>query len=287
MVIVHHPDQRWWPDIGLRKQDAIDYYEAIAPVLLPHLRNRPLTLKRHYNGPRSPFEWIKDAPPELPDWIPVSPQPAKSRGGELVRYVVVDSVDALLWLVDFGCIDFHVWTSRADRPDRPDHVLFDLDPAGVGFADVVEAALLLRRALEALGLKSVAKTTGGAGLHVHVPTQRRHSHEEAREFAQMVAAALVRSSGGLITGERSPARRHGVFVDTKMNGHGQQVVSAYSLRPAPGAPVATPIRWDEIDERLDPHAFTPDAVLERVGRLGDLFEPALGGRQTLRAVLRG
>jgi bifunctional non-homologous end joining protein LigD len=223
MVTVHHPDQRWWPDVGLRKQDAIDYYEAIAPVLLPHLRNRPLTLKRHYNGPRSPFEWIKDAPPELPDWIPVSPQPAKSRGGELVRYVVVDSVDALLWLVDFGCIDFHVWTS----------------------------------------------------------------HDEAREFAQMDAAALVRSSGGLITAERSPARRHGVFVDTKMNGHGQQVVSAYSLRPAPGAPVATPIRWDEIDERLDPHAFTPDAVLERVGRLGDLFEPALSGRQTLRAVLRG
>ena len=287
MVTVHHPEQRWWPDVGLRKQDAIDYYEAIAPVLLPHLRDRPLTLKRHYNGPRSPFEWIKDAPPELPDWIPVSPQPAKSRGGRLVRYVLVDSVDALLWLVDFGCVDFHVWTSRADRPDRPDYVLFDLDPAGVPFSHVAEAALLLRRALEALGLESVAKTTGGAGLHVHVPIQRRHSHEDSREFARMVAAALVRSSGGLVTGERLPARRHGVFVDTKMNGHGQQVVSAYSLRPAPGAPVATPIRWEEIDGRLDPHAFTPDTALDRAGRLGDLFEPALAGRQTLRAVLRG
>jgi bifunctional non-homologous end joining protein LigD len=96
VVTVHHPDQQWWPDVGLRKQDAIDYYRAIAPVLLPHLRDRPLTLKRHYNGPRSPFEWIKDAPPELPDWIPVSPQPAKSRGGEPVRYVIVDSVEALL-----------------------------------------------------------------------------------------------------------------------------------------------------------------------------------------------
>jgi bifunctional non-homologous end joining protein LigD len=285
MVIVHHPEQRWWPDVGLRKQGAVDYYEAIAPVLLPHLRDRPLTLKRHYNGPRSPFEWIKDSPPELPDWIRVSPQPAKSRGGELVRYVVVDSVEALLWLVDFGCVDFHVWSSRADRPDRPDSVLFDLDPAGVPFVDVAAAALLLREALEALGLQSLVKTTGGAGLHVHVPIARRHTHEQARTFARTVAAALVRTSGGLVTGERSPALRHGVFVDTKMNGHGQQVVSAYSIRPLPGAPVATPLHWDEVDERLDPTAFTPSVVLDRVRELGDLFAPPRA--QRLRAALTG
>ena len=281
MVAVHHPDQRWWPDAGLRKQDAIDYYAAIAPVLLPHLRDRPLTLKRHYNGPRSPFEWIKDAPPELPDWIRVSPQPAKSRGGEPVRYVLVESAEALLWLVDWGCIDFHVWTSRIDRPDRPDHVLFDLDPAGVPFADVVEAALLLHEALRALGFESLVRTTGGEGLHVHVPIERRHTHEDAREFARMVAGALVRSSRGLVTGERSRSRRHGVFVDTKMNGHGQQVVSAYSLRPLPNAPVATPIQWKEVDERLDPASFTPQAVLERVEEIGDLSAAVPFARQRL------
>jgi bifunctional non-homologous end joining protein LigD len=284
VAAVHHPEQLWWPDAKLRKRDAIAYYERIAPVMLPHLRDRPLTLKRHYNGPRSPFEWIKDAPPELPDWIPVSPQPAKSRGGELVRYVVVDSVEALLWLVDFGCVDFHVWTARADRPDRPDYVLFDLDPAGVPFADVVAGAGLLRDALEALGLESVPMTTGGEGLHVRVPIARRHTHEEAREFAQMVTGALVRASRGLVTGERSPSRRRGVFVDTKMNGHGQQVVSVYSLRPLPGAPVATPLRWDEVNERLDPTRLTPSAVLERVERDGDLLAPALRGRRSLRTV---
>jgi bifunctional non-homologous end joining protein LigD len=286
VAVVHHPEQLWWPDAKLRKRDAIGYYERIAPVMLPHLRDRPLTLKRHYNGPRSPFEWIKDAPPELPDWIPVSPQPAKSRGGELVRYVVVDSLEALLWLVDFGCVDFHVWTARADRPDAPDYVLFDLDPAGVPFSDVVATALLLREAVDAFGLDSVVKTTGGEGLHVHVPIARRHTHEEAREFAQTVAAALVRASGGLVTGERSPSRRHGVFVDTKMNGHGQQVVCAYSLRPVEGAPVATPLRWDEVDERLDPTRLTPRAVIERVARDGDLFAPALRGRRSLRTVMR-
>jgi bifunctional non-homologous end joining protein LigD len=286
VAVVHHPEQLWWPDAKLRKRDAIGYYERIAPVMLPHLRDRPLTLKRHYNGPRSPFEWIKDAPPELPDWIPVSPQPAKSRGGELVRYVVVDSLEALLWLVDFGCVDFHVWTARADRPDAPDYVLFDLDPAGVPFSDVVATALLLREAVDAFGLDSVVKTTGGEGLHVHVPIARRHRHEETREFAQTVAAALVRASGGLVTGERSPSRRHGVFVDTKMNGHGQQVVCAYSLRPVEGAPVATPLRWDEVDERLDPTRLTPRAVIERVARDGDLFAPALLGRRSLRTVMR-
>jgi bifunctional non-homologous end joining protein LigD len=278
MVTVHHPDQRWWPDVGLRKQDAIDYYTAIAPVLLPHLRDRPLTLKRHYNGPRSPFEWIKDAPPELPGWIRVSPQPAKSRGGEPVRYVVADSVDALLWLVDFGCIDFHVWTSRIDRPDRPDYVLFDLDPAGVPFSGVVEAALLLRQALELSELDSYVKTTGGDGLHVHVPIARRSTHEEARTFARRIAGALVRASGGVVTGERAPSRRHGVFVDTKMNGHGQQVVAPYSVRPLPGAPVAAPIRWDELAS-IDHRTLTPDVVLERVARDGDLFAPVLRGSQ--------
>jgi bifunctional non-homologous end joining protein LigD len=277
---VHHPNQLWWPDVGLRKRDAIEYYAAIAHVVLPHLRDRPLTLKRHYNGPRSPFEWIKDAPPELPDWIPVSPQPAKSRGGELVRYAVADSAEALLWLVDYGCIDFHVWTSRIDRPDRPDYVVFDLDPAGVSFRDVVEAATLLRQALDALGLEAGVKTTGGDGLHVHVPIARRYTHDDAREFARVVAGALVRASGGLVTGERSPARRHGVFIDTKMNGHGQQLVCVYSLRPLPGAPVAAPVSWDELSA-VEPRQLTPKAVLERVDCDGDLFAHVLRGSQRL------
>ncbi|HEV3407185.1 MAG TPA: hypothetical protein VG079_00730 [Gaiellaceae bacterium] len=279
-------DMLFWPEEGIRKGDLLDYYARIAPVLLPHLRERPFTLKRHYNGPRSPFEWIKDAPAEMPDWIPVAPLPAKSRGGELVHYPLVNDDLALLWMIDFGCVDLHVWTSRADRPERPDYVLFDLDPAGVRFADVVRAARVLHEALEALGLAAVVRTTGGAGLHVQVPIARgAHTHAEARRFAEIVAGALVRSARGLVTTERSLARRRGVFVDTKMNGHGQQIVCAYSVRPEPGAPVAAPLRWDELDETLDPRAFTMDAVLERVGRDGDLHEPLLSARQRLDTAL--
>ena len=283
--MVTHPDQLWFPEVGLRKRDVVDYYRAVSPVLLPHVRGRPFTIKRHYNGPRSPFAWIKDAPPELPAWIPTSSQPAKSRGGEPVRYPLVEDERALVWMVDFGCVDLHVWPSRADRPGRPDFVLFDLDPAGVGFREVAAAALLLREALLALGLEAWPMTSGGDGMHVRVPIARRHDHAEARRFVEVVARALARTSGGLVTLERAAGRRVGVFVDAKMNGHGQQLVAPYSVRPRPGAPVATPLRWEEVGDELDPASFTPPAVLERVAREGDPGAPLLRGRQRLGAAL--
>jgi bifunctional non-homologous end joining protein LigD len=277
--------QVWWPERGITKADVVEYYGRIAPFVVPHLRDRPFTMKRHYNGPRSPFEWVKDAPPELPPWIPVSPQPARSRGGELVRYPLLNDDLALLWMVDFGCVDLHVWTSRRDRPDRPDVVLFDLDPAGVPFGEVARAALLLREALALFGLESWPMTTGGDGMHVRVPIARRHGYDEVRLFADVVSRALVRSSGGLVTVERSRARRRGVFVDTKMNGHGQQIVAPYSLRPVPSAAVAAPLRWDEVDETLDPGAFGIEEVVARTARGGDLGAPLLRGRQLLSRAL--
>ena len=286
VVRLSHVDRVWWPDEGLRKRDVVEYYRAVAPVLLPHLANRPFTIKRHFTVPRGPFEWLKDAPAAMPDWIPVAPLPAKSRGGALVRYPLVNDELALLWMVEFGCVDLHVWTSRADRPDRPDWVLFDLDPAGVGFAEVVRTARLLREALAALGLEALVKTTGGEGLHVHVPLARSHTHADAREFAGVVARALARAAGDLVLLARHAEERRGVSIDTKMNGHGQQIVSVYSVRPRPGAPVATPVRWEELDDDLDPRAFTMDAVLARVKREGDLFAPLLAGRQRLEAALR-
>ena len=281
-VELTHLDRVFWPESGLRKRDLVEYYRAVAPVLVPHLRARPFTIKRHYTVPRGPFEWVKDAPPELPSWIPTCPQPAKSRGGEHVRYPLVNSQSALLWMVDFGAIDLHVWPSRCDRPDRPDYVLFDLDPAGgAGFADVVRAALLVREALAALELETVVRTTGGDGLHVLVPIARRHTHEEARRFAGAVAIAMVRAEPGLVTTEARPERREGVYVDVKMNGHGQQIVSGYSVRPLPGAPVATPLTWDEVAPDLDPLRFSLGAVPARVSELGDLQAPLLHGRQRL------
>ena len=279
-------DWPMWRDEGITKRDLVDYYSAVSPALLPHLRDRPFTMKRHWQGPRSPFEWVKDAPPELPEWVPVSPQPAKSRGGAFVRYPLVNDELALLWMIEYGCIDLHVWPSRADRPDRPDYVLFDLDPAaGASFADVARAALLVRDALEALGLDSYARTTGGDGMHVQVPIARRHTHEQAREFADVVAGAVERAARGLVTTERRVERRRGVYVDTKMNGHGQQIVAVYSVRPRPGAPVSTPLHWEEVGPKLRPARFGMREVLRRVERWGDLHEPVLHGRQRLDRAL--
>jgi bifunctional non-homologous end joining protein LigD len=259
-----HLDRIYWPEEGYRKRDLVDYYRAVAPVLIPHVENRPFTLKRHYTVPRGPFEWVKDAPRELPPGFRRCPQPAKSRKGGLVDYAVVNDLPSLLWMVELGAVDLHVWPSRCDRPDRPDYVLFDID----GPTDAaVDAALQLRAALETLGLESYPRTTGGAGLHVVLPIARRYTHEEARRFARIVAAAL----------DLEPTAK----IDTKMIGHGQQVVSAYSVRPLPHAPVATPLRWREVTSSLDPASHTLATVPKRVARLGDLHVRALHGRQRL------
>ncbi len=284
VVRFSHLDRVWWPEEGLRKRDVVEYYRAIAPVLLPHVADRPFTIKRHFTVPRGPFEWLKDAPAAMPDWIPVVPLPAKSRRGRPVRYPLVNDELALLWMVEFGCVDLHAWTSRADRPDRPDWVLFDLDPAGVGFMEVVRTARLLHEVLDALGLEALVKTTGGEGLHVHVPLARTHTYVAVREFADVIARALAQATEDLVLFGRRTEGRRGVSIDTKMNGHGQQIVSVYSVRPRPGAPVATPVRWQELEDGLDPRKFTMSTVLARVERDGDLFAPLLAGGQRLADV---
>jgi bifunctional non-homologous end joining protein LigD len=206
----------------------------------------------------------------LPDWVKTCPLPAKSRGGAIVNYVLVDDLPTLLWMVELGAVDLHVWPSRCDRPDRPDYVLFDIDPTDGSFPDVVEAAHRVREALEAMQLESLVRTSGADGVHVLVPIARRHTHEEARRFVRIVAGAL---------------RLEGAKIDTKMMGHGQQVVAGYSVRPLPGAPVATPLRWDELDHRLDPRDHNLLTVPRRVAELGDLHAPLLHGRQRLDRAL--
>src|SRR3954453_5944849 len=170
-----HLERIYWPELGATKGDLVEYYRQLAPTLLPHLRNRPFTLKQHYTVPRGPFRYVKDAPPELPSVVKRCPQPAKSRSGAIVQYAMVNNLTSLLWMVELGAVDLHVWPSRCDRPDRPDYGLFDLDPTTGTFADVVDAALRVREALETMRLESLVRTSGGDGLHVLVPIARRHT----------------------------------------------------------------------------------------------------------------
>ncbi len=213
--------------------------------------------------------------------MPRCPLPAKSRGGEIVEYPVVNDELALAWMVEYGCIDLHLWYSRCATASRPDYVLFDLDPARVPFAAAVEAALLLRAALEAIGLVAYPRTSGGDGLHVLVPVERRYTYEQTRRFAEVLGGALVRARPDLVTVSRDVRRRRGVVVDTKMNGEGMTIASVYSVRPRPGPTVATPLGWDELTPELDPAAFTMPVVLDRVALHGDLHADVLRTPQRL------
>jgi bifunctional non-homologous end joining protein LigD len=282
-------DKVFWPKEGTTKGDLLDYYQEVAPVLVPHLRERPFTMKRYPDGIEGGHFFQKDAPSHMPDWIPTRAFPATSRDGKrtrTIRYPLVNDELALLWMVNMGCIDMNAWFSRVDRPERPDFVLFDLDPAqGAAFADVVEVALLVKSLLDALRLRSCVKTSGSAGIHVLVPLARRHTYEDTRSFSALLARTLARTHPGLVTTEWVRAKRRGVLIDSNQNREGATIASVYSVRPLPGAPVSTPLAWDELSPDLDPRELTMEVVLERVRRRGDLFEPVLHGRQSLSSAL--
>jgi bifunctional non-homologous end joining protein LigD len=279
----------FWPEEGITKGDLIAYYRDVAEVLVPHLRGRPFTMKRYPDGWQGKYFFQKQAPSHMPDWIPRTAQPASTREGEkkIIDYAVVNDELALLWMANMGCIDLHAWSSRVDKPDRPDWVMFDLDPSeGATFEDVVAVARLVKDTLELLELESCPKTSGSRGMHVLVPVARRHSFSEAREFASIVGSALERAHPGLVTTEWSKAKRKGVLVDANQNRPGATNAMVYSVRPRAGAPVSTPLNWAEVVAGLDPAGFTMETVLDRVARHGDLFEGVLTGRQSLKAALK-
>jgi bifunctional non-homologous end joining protein LigD len=284
-------DKVFFPKEGITKGDLIEYYRAIAPVLLPHLEQRPFTMVRWPDGIEAGRFFQKDAPSHMPDWIPtyralVSTRESPRRR-KWVNFPLVDDELALLWMVNMGCIDMNAWYSRVDKPDRPDFVLFDLDPSpDVGFAETVQVALLVKQALDAFGLVGFPKTSSAEGMHVIVPVERRYTYDDTRQFAEIVAGAIARTNRGLATTEWTKSKRRGVLIDANQNGEGKTIASVYSVRPRPGAPVSTPLRWSEVNEKLDPLAFTMEAVRNRVRKHGDLFEGVLRTKQRLTDALK-
>jgi bifunctional non-homologous end joining protein LigD len=283
-------DKVFFPQDGITKGDLLAYYRAVAPVVLPHVKNRPFTMKRYPDGIDGGYFFQKDAPLHMPDWIATREFEVSTRESprrrRKIRAPLVNDELALLWMVNMGCIDLNTWYSRVDKPERPDFVLFDLDPAAdVGFAEVVEVALLVKDVLDALGLAGFAKTSGSDGMHVLVPIERRYGYDKTREFTEIVAGTLARTHRGLVTTEWSKAKRRGVLIDANQNGEGKTIASVYSVRPHPGAPVSTPLRWDEVRQGLDPRAFGMGEVLARIERHGDLFEGVLTQRQSLGKAL--
>jgi len=284
-------DKPFWPDEGITKGDLLRYYRDVAPVLVPHLKDRPFTMRRYPHGAYSEAFFQKDAPKHMPEWIPTFHANVSARDSARTKrwidFPLVNDELALLWMVNMGCIDMNAWYSRVDKPDRPDFVLFDLDPTPeVPWQQTIEVALILKELLDALELQSFPKTSGGKGFHVLVPLDRRSTYADSREFAEIVAGAIARAHPKLATTEWSKARRRGVLIDSNQNGEGKTIASVYSVRPKPNAPVSTPFRWDEVDDKLDPADYTMQTVVERVREHGDLYAGVLTTRQSLAKALK-
>jgi bifunctional non-homologous end joining protein LigD len=284
------PDKLLFPGDGVTKRDLADYYAAIGDTIVPHLRNRPFTLKRYPYGIRGQPYFAKQAPKGKPSWVPTRQFRTWPRegGSRLVDFALVNEPAAAVWMVQMNCIDMNAWYSRVDKPERPDYVVFDLDPpeSRNGFAQAIEVAHLVHGALEGLELRSYVKTSGADGIHVLVPITRRSTYKDTYELAELVSRGLEAEHPGLVTTEWLKKKRRGVLVDHRQNGHGKTIASAYSVRPKPGAPVSTPLRWEELGPKVRPRDFGMREALARVEKHGDLFAPVLQGGQALAPALR-
>src|SRR5881275_1225456 len=281
-------DRVLFPDDGVTKGDLFAYYEKVAPTLVPHLRDRPFTMKRYPHGIDGEVFFQKQAPKHLPDWISTRQFTTHPReGGErLVDFPLVNSPEAVLWMVQMNCVDMNAWYSRVDKPHRPDFVLFDLDPPDDGFELAIEVAHLIRALLDRVELPGYVKTSGADGIHVVAPIARRSTFEQTYAFAERASRLLEQRHQGKVTTEWLKKKRHGVLVDHRQNGSGKTIASVYSVRPKPGAPVSTPLHWDELIDGVRPRDFSFKVVLDRVAARGDVFAPVLEDPQPLAAAQR-
>jgi bifunctional non-homologous end joining protein LigD len=291
IVRLSNLDKLFWPEQGITKGDLLRYYRDVAPTLLPHIRDRPFTMKRYPDGWQGQPFFRRNVTNYAPAWMKRVAVHVTSRGppqqSRTIEVPVVNDELALLWMVNTGCIECHTWYSRIDKLERPDWVVFDLDPSDdVGFAETVQVALLVKQALEALGLASFPKTSGALGLHVLVPIERGHTYDDTRRFAAGVAREIARTHADVATTEWSKAKRRGVLIDASQNAKGKSIASVYSVRPMSSAPVSTPLHWDEVNEKLDPSTYTMEAVLDRLDRHGDLYAGVLKTKQRLGPALR-
>jgi bifunctional non-homologous end joining protein LigD len=275
----------FWPELGITKGDLIRYYAEVANVLLPHLRDRAMVMKRYPHGAHGEFFFMKRAPTPRPEWVETCSILHES--ANVIDFPMIQDLAALLWVVNLGCIDLNPWYARCDDVDRPDYLHFDLDPVTPGkreravpFERVLEVALLVRDALAALKMPSVAKTTGSRGIHVYVPIVRGPTQKEVWTFAKAFAQALAARHPAIVTAEYRIAKRPKgrVLVDYNQNAWGRTLASVYSVRPKAGAPVSMPVTWREIERGITIEEFNLKNAAARIRRVGDLWKPMLAKR---------
>jgi bifunctional non-homologous end joining protein LigD len=260
----------FYPKDGYKKRDLLNYYDAVASLIIPHLRDRPLSLKRYPNGIDEPFFFQKEVAASFPKWL-------RTGIADGIRSVIGDDRATLLFLVNLGCIDHNPWMSRMDSLEHPDYLLIDLDPQECGYEKIVEAALLVRAKLDRAELESYPKTTGGDGMHIFVPLVPHYTYDQVRSLAQVLATMVAHERPDLFTTPRAVSKREKgkVYFDWMQIGEGKTISAPYAVRAYPGAPVATPLAWREVTSRLRPEQFHLGNAPARFDRVGDLFEGVL------------
>jgi bifunctional non-homologous end joining protein LigD len=280
-------DKVYYPGDGYTKRDVINYYAAIAEYILPHLQDRPLSLKRYPNGIHEDFFFQKDIPEGYPDWLRIEPIYSEHRG-EAIRFVVCNDLSTLLFLTNLGCIDQNPWMSRVGSLENPDYILIDLDPQDCAFEKIIEAMRLVKNVLDEIELAGYPKTTGGDGMHIFIPIEPRYTYEQARSFAEILSQLVVSETPELFTTPRSVAKRrkNRVYFDYLQISSGKTIAAPYVLRAYDKAPVATPLDWDEVKPGLKPDSFNIANAVGRFRDTGDLFKPVLTKRQRIEPALR-
>jgi bifunctional non-homologous end joining protein LigD len=280
-------DKLFWPELGITKGDLIQYYADVAPLLLPHIRDRAMVMKRYPHGAAGEFFFMKRAPSPRPDWIQICRIHHDS--GNVIDFPMINDVPSLLWVINLGCIDLNQWYATCDDVDRPDYLHFDLDPGSATWEQVLESSRIVHEALTKLEMPAVAKTTGSKGIHLFVPIVRGPLQKDVWTFAKALAQELAGRHRGLMTSEYRVAKRPKgrVLLDYNQNAWGRTLASVYSVRPHPRACVSTPVTWKEVDAGVGIEDFRIDNVRARFKKTGDLFKPLLqkSGRVDLKKYL--
>lgn len=279
-------DKIYFPDEGFTKGDIIEYYNKISRYILPYLKNRPESLNRHPNGINGKSFYQKDMRDTVPDWADTKLIYSESNDKD-INYFICNDKQSLLYLVNLGCIEINPWFSRVQSLENPDYAVIDLDPEEISFDKVVETALCVKEVLDEAGVKSYCKTSGATGLHIYIPLKAKYDYDVAKEFAHLIAKIVHSRIPGFTSLERSPSKRKKkVYLDYLQNRKGQTLAAPYSVRPKPGATVATPLEWNEVKTGLNPKDFTIKTIHERLKKKGDIFKPVLGAGINIQKILK-
>lgn len=285
-VKITHPDKIYWPKHNYTKADMLDYYLAVSGMMVPYLKDRPITMRRFPEGVEQAGFFYKDFDDEHPSWIKTYKVPSES-AGKVVDYFLCNNAAALLFMANLGTVEIHPWHSRVGSIDNPDYFVFDLDPHEVPYFALIKCALTLRHLLDELKIPSFIKTSGFLGLHIYVPLAAKYSYDQALRFGDIISAIINDRLPDITSRERSPEKRpHKIYLDILQNRKGQTIVAPYSIRPGKDATVSTPLHWEEVENKLNPAAFTIKTVLKRFEKEGDLWKGVLGKGIDLKTILK-